>query len=359
MRFLTRVFLTVIFLSSGSGWAQEPQAIGGDLSAQETMRLRHEKMRLGSQDSGKRLATDKAFLNSVEPLYIDGDPVFQNWVLNIEPTQNLQLEFSNTSATIHSSERIRSIGGNRARIDQLTHVTALLLGNNRPVCSATAITRKHFLTAAHCFCGPSKPVTLAFGRDTRDTSLKRTFGTKFRLVDGATGMDCSDYESKRKTIAGSDLAIIELNGEVGELYLKFPAKLATVDEIESLERGTNALIAGFGRRSTRKDSRLFRIGVKNYLISPIVDVRCSGSRYDCVKGQEVITRDTRQGGLGPCSGDSGGAMFVLTNRASGPTYVLAGVVSRMARSDLRCGDAVAFTLLSHKNRKQIEELLND
>ncbi len=359
MKYLFRLLLATAFLGLGPGLTQENGSSGDGISAVDTMRLRQEKMRLGSESSGQRFSSDSEILSSVTPLYIDDDPVFQDWVANVAPVQNIVLDYSDRDQDVLPGELIRSIGGNSPRAGKLTQVTALLLNNNRPICSATAITRKHFLTAAHCFCGLSKPVTIAFGRNTQKASLLRKFGTKFRLIDDAADMDCTDYRSMRRTIAGSDLAVVELNQEIGELYLKFPIEMATSDEIASLKKGTVTLIAGFGRRSHNPNSRLYRIGVKNYLKSPIVDVTCIGSRYNCVQGREVISRDTRQGGLGPCSGDSGGPMFFKTDRGSGPKWVLVGVVSRMARADLRCGDAVAFSLLSSENLSQVKQLLND
>ncbi|MEM5471924.1 trypsin-like serine protease [Hoeflea sp. AS60] len=348
--------LIALFLSSVSpAITQDKFAEGEGPSAKETMLLRQEKMRDGSEKSGQRMVADKATLDTDTPLYIDGDPVFQNWVATVKPIQTITLDSGDADAQ-DSSVRIRSIGGNRVRPGQLTQVAALLLRNNRPVCSATAISRRHFLTAAHCFCGSSQPVTIAFGDDTSG-GFTRAFGTSFRLVEGAQDMDCSNYVSLRRTIGGSDLAVVELNQDVGELYLKSPAALPNAADIANIEQGTTAVIAGYGRRSTNPRSRSFRIGVKNYLVSPIVDVTCDGNRYDCVEGREIVSRDTRTGGVGPCSGDSGGAMFVKSEKDSGPSFVLVAVVSRMARSNLRCGDAVVFSLLSSENISQIEALL--
>lgn len=348
---------TIIVLSLLSAWpavAQDPIAWGEDFMTSETMRLRQEKMREGSENSGQRMASDNLTLSMDTPLYIDSDPIFQSWVATVEPVQSITFENDNGA----SSTRIRSLGGNRARSGQLTQVTALLLRNNRPVCSATAISRRHFLTAAHCFCGSSHPVKIAFGDDT-SRSFTKTFETSFRLVKGARDMDCASYATLRRTIAGSDLAIVKLNQDVGELYVKSPAALPTAAEIASIEQGTVAIIAGYGRRSTNPNSRLYRIGVKNYLLSPLVDVTCDGELYDCVLGREIISRDTRHGGVGPCSGDSGGSMFIKIERNSEPIFVLVAVVSRMARIDLRCGDAVAFSLLSPENLSQVRELLNN
>lgn len=350
------LLLALPFLASSPVFTEEWVANGDDLSSVETMLLRQQLARDGSELSGQRMASDDLMLGMETPLYIDGDPVFQNWVASVEPVQSII--FDNPDADVENlSSQIRSIGGNRVRPGQLTQVTALLLRNRRPVCSATAISRRHFLTAAHCFCGSQQPTRIAFGDQTASGFI-RSFESNFRLVEGAQDMDCSSYASMRRTIAGSDLAVIELDQAVGELYLSAPAELPTSADIAGLEPGTIAIIAGYGRRSSNPQSRLYRIGVKNYILSPIVDVTCVGVRYDCVEGQEIVSRDIRQGGVGPCTGDSGGALFVETERESRRVFVLVAVVSRMARSDFRCGDAVAFTLLSPENLSQVENLLN-
>lgn len=355
--------LILLMLPMSSALGENPVVDGSAAEedrnlALSTMRARHTKMQTGAFITGQRSDTDNFELEMETPFVIDGDPIFSRWVFSVDEVQRVALNLGNEAVESQLIE-VRSIGGKMPRKGNMSQVTAVLLRSGKPVCSATAISRKHFLTAAHCFCGPEKPVEIAFGRNTSDAPFTRVFSSNFELVESAKDMDCRNYSTMKRTLAGSDFAVVELSSEVGELYLKSPAALPNAADIAGLSSGQTAIVVGFGRRSNNPRSRKFRIGVKNYVFAPLVDVDCDGGRYDCVKGNEVVSRDARRGRSGPCNGDSGGAMFAKVDRASGSEYVLVGVVSRMARSDLRCGDAVAFSLLSPSNLSEIAALVSN
>jgi secreted trypsin-like serine protease len=186
--------------------------------------------------------------------------------------------FLSSLSLLISSHVFAVIGGQVVELDQIPQsVVKLATKNSRGVeyCTGVLIDSRTVLSAAHCL-GKSKRLIHKY-RPTVEMSffidgVERTYQSIDYLVH-------PDYESHEK----ADLALI---------YLAFPLELASYPVLSEIQSNDQLHVLGFGlhEHSDRIDGKLRQT---------FIEVESIHQRYFT-----STNKDT-----GPCSGDSGGAVF--------------------------------------------------
>ncbi len=282
----------------------------------------------------------------VQSLMLDSDPLYQNWLSK----RSLFLDGPSISEPSMST---RSIGGNIVPSDDPFQSVALMQGVNggSQICSAVLVEVDIMISAAHCLCYGT-PGLIVVGRDPKDDAAD-DYPTPTG-VKTAAGGKCKPDES----MPGSDIGVLSIKpGQIKAQVRQRRAIPADVSLLASLKPDSTVWVVGFGTRS----AFVVEPTLKNYIAAPVVPCdRSNTAKYGCIRGREIVSIDRvdvnfKRVSGGPCHGDSGGAVFyddVRAGRGHLRRYLI-GLVSRIARPNLPCGDATVYTLLSSEVRREI------
>lgn len=191
-----------------------------------------------------------------------------------------------------------------------------------PFCSGTLVTNQVVVTAAHC-------VTTGSGGTSSAGSIAVYVGDD-PSVDLAshvyTVSEVQRHPSYSTSTLYNDIAVLRLSSPISEGYAPvshLPSSLA----ITSADIGSTMNFAGFGYQETGA------YGDKMQIDLPLGALGCGVSGCPSSGSTSTQVSYSQTGGYGPCSGDSGGPMFI--NR--GGTVYLAGVTSYGDASCTRYG----------------------
>lgn len=333
----------ISFMTFVSSCAAEPPATGVDLRQKMA-----EIQTTSTQNvAGIRAEPDfeSAHLAGANNYAIDEDPAYLNAMAEmLEAEQPALLPEDNTLG-------LRHVGGTLIPPDSkaFDEVAALIAHPLKPesYCSGTLTKPDTILTAAHCLC--EDPGWIGLGND----MSSETRPPRFEELDRndrwiPENVRCAGTGAKASR-KGRDFALIRLQDPLrGGLRPTFP-RLATASEISALKSGDRIYTVGFGARAVINNTPI-GAGPKNFVLSPVISPRCERSQYDpdygCVAGKEMVSIDPRQAGA--CSGDSGGAAFLIkeSEDSDDTELVLIGVISRLIDTATTCGDGAIYTLVS-------------
>lgn len=183
------------------------------------------------------------------------------------------------------------VGGQVVKQNDADSKMVVMLNSNRSVCTATPITKRVLLTAAHCIVGSKLNTSVIF-----HSSL--TCESGFDKTQHAKGISKAIIHEKYKNDLDAeklvaDIALVVLEEDIPEGYEVF--KIA---DPRKIERGNEDLfLYGFGvTKSNAKDSGILR------------KLKLEASLYDIIFSEDRVK--LRQIEKGICKGDSGGPSFV-------------------------------------------------
>jgi len=210
------------------------------------------------------------------------------------------------------------VGGAQPADEAIARHVVLLIGNlssGRDLCTGTAIARDLVLTAAHCV-SPGRSLSVILRGGGRDN----------RRIRAARFERHPDFKTEGGLVA--DLALVKLAEPLPPRIE--PAELGTRTAVLIGERFT---VAGYGISNIDRDFGVLRAAV-------LMAIRNPSENYFLLT--DPATRG-EIGGLGVCSGDSGGPVF---DHASGHPIVVAVIsAATTAQGEAGCGGLTAATPL--------------
>ena len=216
------------------------------------------------------------------------------------------------AALVGDAEVVRGTGAGR-------HIV-IVIGTRGSFCTGTALARDLVLTAGHCVAPAASyrvvlPGMKPPGLMTRSIMVHPRYNRK-------------DYASGRVT---ADVALIKLEQPLPADIV--PAALAPVTPVEA---GDRLVIAGYGTTSPNSEA-----GIATPRTATLVATGKPGNLQ--IRLYDPATRNQRAG-LGACTGDSGGPVFV----ESQGTFDVIGVISWAtgAASTAGCGGLTGVTPLA-------------
>ncbi|KAJ8711200.1 hypothetical protein PYW07_008442 [Mythimna separata] len=208
----------------------------------------------------------------------------------------------------------------RGEIPWLVVIYKLNRGVLQKICGGTLVSDLHVLTAAHClqlrswYVTPVQDITVKIGvHNLNDDYLTITRKLTARYV----------HEEYDPYTLENDILILTLDKSVRFTNYIRPACLWSGDTKLSRVVGATGIVAGWGRRSA-EDTR-GKLDEPQMVRAPIVSTsECRGSKavFHQVTYNTTLCAGYRNGS-GPCTGDSGGGLYLLEHGK----WRLRGVVS--------------------------------
>ncbi|KAJ8711201.1 hypothetical protein PYW07_008443 [Mythimna separata] len=273
-------------------------------------------------------------------------------ICNVESLQALD---NSSSAAVNTMHECGVVAGGNSRfpliynghfykkgeIPWLVVIYKLNKGVLQRICGGTLISELHVLTAAHClqlgswFVTPVEDVTVKIGvhsLNDDNTNLTITRKLTARYI----------HEEYDPFTLQNDILILTLDKSVRFTNYIRPACLWGGDTRLSRVVGATGIVAGWGRRSA--DDTRGKLDEPQMVRAPIVStLECRGSKavFHQVTYNTTLCAGYRNGS-GPCSGDSGGGLYLLERGK----WMLRGVVSlSLQNTRLTCdlNEYVVFT----------------
>ena len=201
-------------------------------------------------------------------------------------------------------------------------IVALYDVQAKALCTASIVSSKYLLTAAHCVRpGATNNVRVVFGTDITNKASIVGVGT----IAGAVQSPLWATNQNKPTNTG-DFALIRLATALPAGYVPVPI----LTDASALQAGTAILLAGYGITSGRKDPKSLNdngAGVLRQVVTRMINPAFSETESMVDESQ----------GKGACHGDSGGPAYV---QVAGK-LMLFGVTSR--GTDQYCSKGVVYT----------------
>ncbi len=217
------------------------------------------------------------------------------------------------------------IGGQQvAASNALAHgVVALYDVQQKALCTASIVSDKYLITAAHCVRpGQTSNLRVVYGTDITNKASIAAVGTVLGALQ-SPGWAANQNKAQNT----GDIAIVRLAAPPPAGF----AKVSLLTDASALQNGVNVLIAGYGITVGHPDPNSKDdngAGVLRSVVTRITNATFSASE---------VMLDEFQGQKGACHGDSGGPAYVQVNGQ----MMLFGVTSR--GTDQFCTNGVIYT----------------
>ena len=191
--------------------------------------------------------------------------------------------------------------------------------NGNTHCTGTLIGPRHIVTAAHCFNLTKDPSSLRIGTDVRGVETRNVLVEKLTIHPRYTSINRNPVTKEYVDENFYDIAIIVLSAELSGM------KPVGMGDSGSLVAGSQVLLAGYGG-FTDED---LQNGIER--LSQRFSPKLRASTMT-----SIIQLSTAEN-IGPCSGDSGGPLFL--KHPDKQCLVLLGSVTGYSRGKWRsCAD---------------------
>lgn len=219
------------------------------------------------------------------------------------------------------------VGGNSVKASEWIGTrTVALQKNGSTICSATTLSSKVALTAAHCVDNGKTGYRLSFGVDSESSRAPKRTISKIVIHPNYRG----DFSSKNP----SDLAIVFFSGGLPSNY----KSVVVVGEKEVPKRGSTVTIAGYG---TNKRNRIVGVGKLRKAELTVLEASLSESEV-------MLAQKNSKAG---CYGDSGGPVYMKNEAGEMIQLGVASYVTTRPKSEndqvSPCGDEIVYTRVGY------------
>ncbi|CAD0197834.1 unnamed protein product [Chrysodeixis includens] len=223
----------------------------------------------------------------------------------------------------------RIVGGSAAALGQYPHQAGLLANFNagQGVCGGSLLNNRRVLTAAHCW----------FDGINQASSVTVVLGSIFLFSGGnrQTTNNVVMHGSWNPNLIRNDIALINLNNNVGFNNNIAPIALPSGSEVNENFAGNTAIASGFGRTSDGANISNNQF-LSHVQVQVITNNVCWASFPLIVQSSNICISGAN--GKSTCNGDSGGPLIVTRNNRP----ILIGVTSFGSARGCQIGSPAAF-----------------